>query len=158
MNAVKSARGDEGFTLIEVMIALAVLAVGILGAIDMVGVSLKSGRAGKDLTIANNLAKQELEDMKNIGYTSAINNMQPHAVLSGYSTVYIFGNRSSFGTLLPNLSTIQWVSSSNKNFKIGVVVHENEPSHNLASVRVRVYWQTAERSHKVSYDTFFSMI
>ena len=170
MNLKRIIMRREGFTLLEVMIALSVLAVGLLATINLIAISVKSGRVGKDTTIANNIAKQLLEDMKNTGYTKALNNMKPRAISSGGATIYTFGNRSSFGTLLPNLSTIQWVNTSNKNYKIAVVVHEQNPMHNLASVRVRVFWQTIEtvsqgnatvsasKTHSVSYNTYFSMI
>jgi len=54
-------RGSEGFTLLELMIALAVLSVGLLGVAAMQGTAIKALASGGMITIANNLVRNAAE-------------------------------------------------------------------------------------------------
>lgn len=56
---------DMGFTLLEVMIALSILAVGILGVIGMFTTSIGGNAQGKHMTEATNLAQSKLDYLAN---------------------------------------------------------------------------------------------
>ena len=62
---------QSGFTLIEVMVASAILAVGILGAASMQGIALTRNVDATELTRATNLAAEMIEriqyNRKNVG-------------------------------------------------------------------------------------------
>jgi type IV pilus assembly protein PilV len=57
-------RPDRGFTLIEVMVALAILAVGMLGMAVLLLESLRASRAASERTQAVNLASEIVERMR----------------------------------------------------------------------------------------------
>jgi type IV pilus assembly protein PilV len=58
----------EGFTLIEVMIALVILAVGLLALATMQIVSIRTNAFSTEMTYATMLAQQQLEILRNLAY------------------------------------------------------------------------------------------
>ncbi len=59
---------EKGFTLIEVLIAITILAIAITALAGLAGSSMKSTDAGKRRTQALNLAAEKLEALKSIPY------------------------------------------------------------------------------------------
>jgi type IV pilus modification protein PilV len=64
-NTVKK---QSGFTLIEVMIALVILATGLLALMTMQIVSIKANAFSSEMTFSAMLAQQQLETLRNEGY------------------------------------------------------------------------------------------
>ncbi len=62
--------GNKGFTLIEVLAAMAILSIGLVSLMSLSVTSLKSKETGKRRTMAVNLAAGKLEALKAIPYTS----------------------------------------------------------------------------------------
>ena len=62
---------SKGFTLIEVMIALVILAVGLLALGTMQIVSIRSNAFSSEMTYSTLLAQQQLEILKNLPFTDA---------------------------------------------------------------------------------------
>lgn len=60
----------DGFTLLELLIALAVLAIGLLGIAGMMVSAIQGNAFGGKMSMAENLASQRLEFFKNLGYGS----------------------------------------------------------------------------------------
>ncbi len=58
--------GQEGFTLLEVMISLAILAVGILGVVGMFSTSIGGNAQGRRMTEASALAQAKLTYLTNM--------------------------------------------------------------------------------------------
>ncbi|HRT65943.1 MAG TPA: prepilin-type N-terminal cleavage/methylation domain-containing protein, partial [Candidatus Hydrogenedentes bacterium] len=61
-----SASGRAGFTLLEVLVALAILATGILGAMQLFPASLRQTRAAAERTAAANLANSEMTRLRSL--------------------------------------------------------------------------------------------
>ena len=59
---------DKGFTIIETMVAIAILAVGTLGVGSMLMISFSSGRYATETRRAESLAMQRLEALKATKY------------------------------------------------------------------------------------------
>jgi type IV pilus assembly protein PilV len=59
---------SKGFTLIEVMIALVILAVGILALATMQIVSIRSNAFSSEMTYATMMAQTRLEAIRNMNY------------------------------------------------------------------------------------------
>ena len=59
---------QSGFTLIEVMIALVILAVGLLALMTMQIVSIKANAFSSEMTYAAMLGQRELENVRNMNY------------------------------------------------------------------------------------------
>ncbi len=60
-------KNQKGFTLIEVMIAMVILAVGILGLAPLMVLSIYSNTYSQDLTQATAIAQDRIEQLKNAG-------------------------------------------------------------------------------------------
>jgi len=58
-------KNQKGFTLIEVMIAMVILAVGILGLAPLMVLSIYSNTYSQDLTRATAIAQDCIEQLKN---------------------------------------------------------------------------------------------
>lgn len=56
----------DGFTLLEMLIALVVFSIGILGVLGMVSISIKGNSLSREMSVATNLAKDKVEEMKNM--------------------------------------------------------------------------------------------
>ena len=67
----KRLRGSSGLTLIEVMIALTILAVGLLSLAAMQLEALRGGRSGHVDTFATTLAQNKAEELRRIAWASA---------------------------------------------------------------------------------------
>ena len=66
----KSMSGQKGFTLLEVMIAVFLLAVAIMGAASLTTSVIKSNSLSQTLTTATTLAKDKIEELKATDYTA----------------------------------------------------------------------------------------
>jgi len=71
---------NEGFTLIEVMIAIVILTIGLLALVSVTVMVIKGNSLNRGITTATTLAKDQLETLKNTNYNSV-------ASSSGWLTV-----------------------------------------------------------------------
>lgn len=61
-------RDQVGFTLLEVLVAMTVLTIGLLGIAAMMITAMQGNQQSRRMTIATNLAQQRIEEMKNIPF------------------------------------------------------------------------------------------
>ena len=66
--------GQKGFTLIEIMIAIFLLAVALLGLASVTTSVIKGNSFSQTLTTATTLAKDKMEDLKAATYTTDTQN------------------------------------------------------------------------------------
>jgi len=71
----------EGFTLIEVMIALVILAVGILALGTMQIVSIRTNAFSSEMTYSTMLAQQRMEILRNLAYDDPALDSGNHALV-----------------------------------------------------------------------------
>ena len=64
MHALRTQRKDEGFSLIEVMVAIVILTVGLLSLAQMMVVATNSNSLSGRMTSCSALAKEQLERLK----------------------------------------------------------------------------------------------
>jgi prepilin-type N-terminal cleavage/methylation domain-containing protein len=62
--------GQDGFTLIELMIAMAILSISMIAAVSMHFGTARNNTNGNIITQANMLAKTQLETLKNMNITA----------------------------------------------------------------------------------------
>ncbi|MBI5191676.1 MAG: prepilin-type N-terminal cleavage/methylation domain-containing protein [Nitrospirae bacterium] len=162
----KALNNKDGFTLVESMMSLVVLMVGILAVIQLFTLSISGRRNGKDLSIANNLAKRLMEDMKNVGVDTAINNMNNPAVTypqevedgDGVKRYVFFAGTAPAANIRE-----QKVATANKVFTVRVESLDDQPDTNLTTVIVTVTWVGLDRTastgstktHSVRYVTIY---
>ena len=63
-------RSQTGYTLVEVLVALAILIIGILGVLPLLALNVQSNTAARTHSLANFLAQEKLEDIKSWPYYS----------------------------------------------------------------------------------------
>jgi len=119
----KAARAsDSGFTLIEVMMALAILGIGLLSIAVAQITAIKVASKSKNLQQAMFLAREQLDDLDALPPGSAI--LQTAATTPDPANPIQVGNDPMDGT----------------RFDRQLVVVPNSPSTNLAQVTVTVVW------------------
>lgn len=62
---------SSGFSFIEILIALAVIAIAFLPLMRMYSTALEQAKEAEELSVAQNLAREEMEKIKNLNFTEA---------------------------------------------------------------------------------------
>lgn len=68
---MKLNKDKRGFTLLEIIFALAILTIGLVGVLALFPTGLRASKRGSDFTTATFLAQQMLEQIKRGGFTYA---------------------------------------------------------------------------------------
>jgi prepilin-type N-terminal cleavage/methylation domain-containing protein len=98
----------EGFTLLEIIIALVILAIGLIAIAYMVNAAISSNREAKLLTQAVILAQDKLEELKGVAY----DNLAGGSDISGdYSRVWTVQTDTSKAMKTVTL-TVSWNSGA----------------------------------------------
>ncbi|MBU1184434.1 MAG: prepilin-type N-terminal cleavage/methylation domain-containing protein [Proteobacteria bacterium] len=67
---VSGLRNNNGFTLVEIIVAMGILTIALLGLVSVTVMVIKSNSFSKTMTTATTLAKDKMEQLKNTGYDS----------------------------------------------------------------------------------------
>ena len=92
---------NKGLSLLEVLIAMLVLGIGILGLAPMVVLSIEGNNISRDVVTVSNIAKEKLEYLESLTVMPAMPyHEQELNIYSGYDrTTYVRDN--TIDTLLP---------------------------------------------------------
>jgi type IV pilus modification protein PilV len=119
---------DKGFTILEVMIALIVLSIGLLGLAALQLVAVKGNSFSSEMTYATMLAQQQAETLKSLPFSDA--NLDPNN--NPHTTV-----GSSKGVQY----TVTWN------------VTDNTPDTNMKMVNLTVQWTSLRQGTQSEADT-----
>ena len=117
---------ENGFTLVEVLIAVMVLAIAFLAMYQMQAMAVRGNETANQVTIATMLAQDKMEEIKNTNYDDVTNLNFP---------------TENYG-MVPNFPQ----------FRREVAVTENG---RVKTVRVTVLWKVV-RTYRVSVDTLLT--
>jgi type II secretion system protein I len=106
-----------GFTLMEVLVAMVLLTIGLLGVANLAVGVIKGNSYSKNVTTATVVAQQQIELAQRIGYTNA-------NTLAGSSAVSMGG----------------------KSFTRTTAVNNDTPAANMKTVSVAVSWNPGNYS------------
>lgn len=138
---------EEGFSLIEVLISLTILAVGLFGLLGMVGTNLRALETGKRQSAASNFAAERIEVIKAIPYS----NIQSTGT-DGNVTRTCTGADPDF-TCIPNPSVgvIDNVSYSWIWQVIYIDLDGYPDSDDIKRINMTVSWTDINGSHSLTY-------
>ena len=105
--------GVRGFTLLELMITLVVLAVGVLALGQLMPAGSRSMSRSRSVTSGTGLAAQELENLKALAWTDATLSAGTHTDRSGkYTRTWIITDDTPLAGTKKVEVTVSWPSSS----------------------------------------------
>ncbi len=75
---------EKGFTLIEIMVAITLLSIGLLGMAGLTVGIMRGNSLSSQVTTATALAQAKMEDIKRIGYSGTSASAEGYNAISGY--------------------------------------------------------------------------
>ena len=125
-------RRKNAFTLLEIVIALAILAIGLIGILSLFPVGFEASRRASMLTEATIHAQQKMEEFKRAGY-DYLDTTYPTPAPSGY-------------TDFTDNSGLAWQ----------VTVAEIDPPGNLKSVTLDIQWREKGANKSETFVTYIA--
>jgi prepilin-type N-terminal cleavage/methylation domain-containing protein len=124
----------EGFTLLEVIVAMGILAIGLLGVAAAQIHALHGGKSGRHTTDASAFAHTQIEQLQRMNFTDAALTATAGWVPAGGQAVQTTV-QSTVGPIAEQNYTVQW--------RITDVV-----ANQLKAVDVRVTWSEPNRPNR----------
>ncbi|MDZ7696965.1 MAG: prepilin-type N-terminal cleavage/methylation domain-containing protein [Deltaproteobacteria bacterium] len=106
-------KDNSAFTLLEVLIAIVILSIGLLGMASLTVGIIKGNSFSNELTTATTLAQDKMEDIRRIG-------------------------SSDYSNVVPEAKAI--CPTPYDHFKREVLVADDSPATGMKTVVVKVYW------------------
>ena len=75
---------NSGFTLMEVLVAMLILTVGLLGMAALITGIINSNKLSNRISTATVLAQDKMEDIKRAGYAGAADDTEGYNTISDY--------------------------------------------------------------------------
>ena len=82
---MRRVQNANGFTLIEIMIAVTLLSIGLLGMAGLTVGIMRGNSLSSEVTAATALTQDKMEDIKRMGYTNAVDLTEDYNSLTGYA-------------------------------------------------------------------------
>lgn len=103
---VLRAAGQDGFTLIEVLVAAVILAVGSAAVSSLIVAGLIRADTNSAMTHATDLAIQEMEDLRSLDYTTLASRTAPDSPDLWNGTSFTIRSTATPDSPAPNMSTL----------------------------------------------------
>ena len=129
METVAGMRKQEGFTLLEVMIAVLIMSIGLLGLTGLQIVATKTNSFSNQMTVGITLGQDKLEELRNLAYDDA---------------------QLTAGTHPDSGNPIKGVGDMGFNRSWSVV---EDAVNTLKTITVTVQWPDPDDSHSVQFTT-----
>ena len=116
MAKFKDRDNNGGFTLMEVLVAMVILTVGLLGTAALIIGIINSNKLSNRISTATILAQDKMEDIKSVVYSNAVS------------------------------ETRAFLPSPDDKYEREVTVVDDSPAANMKTVTVTVYWDSDAHS------------
>jgi len=120
----KAIRKPKGFTLIEVMAGLIILAIGLLGIATMQITSIKGGYFSSNVTQATIFAQDKLEYLKSLSHNDSNLNSGQHneGTISGTIFSRVVNVVDDAGNSMKTITvTVQWTDRGNHSISFSTI-------------------------------------
>ncbi len=114
---------NNGLTLIEVLVAIVILAIGLLGVAMMQYMAIAGNAFGREMQIATELGQERLEIIKSVNYANVTAGMTNAGIYWWASEALSDANPSRFGGL--TFTRAWWVVDNCRNAQL------NDPDPNI---------------------------
>jgi len=128
-------RNHKGFTLVEIMIAIFILVIALLGLVSVTVMVIKGNSFSKTMTTATTLAKDKMEQLKNLSYDNTS--------LTG-DTSSAGRQHDDAGNPLETIYTRQWW------------VRKDYPATDMKTITLSVSWSWQDASRQVELKTIMA--
>jgi len=108
-------RREEGFTLVEVLVATAIAAIGFLGLAATHVASLRATVVGRNVSLATGVAAESLEGLRRL----------PYAEIASTSPTSVLRERVSF----TSMATVAAIGTTSKKVTMGVTWSDQFGTH-----------------------------
>lgn len=125
-------KSEKGFTLIEVIVAIMLLVVALLGMVSVTTMVIKGNSFSKMMTTATTLAKDKMEDFNNMRYNALPGGTSPDYATAG--------------------GTVQ-ASATGAYYRRSWTLTANSPATNMTKIEVKVEWPQPSPTHNVTLNT-----
>jgi len=125
---------SKGFTLIEVVIAMAVIAIGMFSMMSLIITVTKGNSHSKKVTTATTLAQDQMEQIKRLGFGNAI----------------LAQGTEDYGTM----NKINGYTSDYNGYRRVTTVFTNTPVAGMVTGSVTVHWTPG--THSITLATSIS--
>ncbi len=113
MRSDRDARRARGFTLLDLMITMVVLAVGVLALGQLMPAGSRSLSRSRSVTTGTTLAAQKLEDLKALAWTNSSLAAGTHSDTSGkYTRTWVITDNTPLAGTRKVAVTVSWPSST----------------------------------------------
>jgi type IV pilus assembly protein PilV len=115
---------QKGFSLIEVMIALIILAVGLLGIAGLQITSIKGNSFSRYMTQASILAQNKLENLRNLPFDDQkLTGAQPTEQITKSGLVFTVGYTVGLvGNTMKKITTnVRWTDQTNHSISLSTI-------------------------------------
>jgi type IV pilus assembly protein PilV len=103
---VSGMHNSKGFTLVEIMVAISILAIALLGLISVTVMIIKSNTFSKSMTTATTLANDKMEQLKKTSYASLSSGTDTEAPI--YTRIWTVTQDSPSTGMKTVVVTVQW--------------------------------------------------
>ncbi len=152
-----SIRPKEGFTLVEVMIALVVLLLGMLGVMGMQYYAVAGNTTSREMRIATSLSQEKVDQLRLTQY-SDLNNSNDTPMMPSEQSIYAGQSYNRRWWVVPDCVALALSDDDNPcNAAITATCTQDPDSTEVVDVsafRTRTCWQDKNNNwHSVSIDS-----
>ena len=142
MNLKKETNLQKGFSLLEVLISIAIFTTALLGVSVMLLSTIKGNSVSMHLSSATQLASKQIEEIMLMAYADLKD--KDHDGLSGLD------DRDAMTADMTSLNAK--AGGLSKEYNIFINVAEDEPVSDTKTVRVILLWEDAGRTKKTEFE------
>ncbi len=115
---------NSGFTLIEVMIAMVILTIGLLGTAALITEIIRGNQISNRVTTATTLAQDKMEEIKGSGYDSAADETDNYNTIDDYPLYKRDVVVVPLGTGMKEITVIVYWDSDNSQVELQTILAE----------------------------------